>query len=135
MPDMNPELRRECVAIIKRMAKVRTPNYEFPPDSFLDACILNIYGKIKNNNMNWKIEVIFIGDYKALFFENEQAEKEDSCYRFALAIEKIIDETKSIPCTGDWIEPLAKPDYSLDIGKIAGRTFYTEKQVIQFEIE
>lgn len=86
-------------------------------------------------NLNWKIEVIFIGNYESLFNEDEQEERKDSEYRFQLAIEKIIEETGVVPIIGDWIEPLAKPDYSLDNAKVAGRDFYPTKKTIRFEFE
>lgn len=84
--------------------------------------------------MNWDIEVIFIGEYEALFDKNEQDKQKDSEYRFKLAITKVIVETGIFPVIGDWIEPLAKPDYSLDMGKISGRDFYPAKRKIRFEI-
>lgn len=85
-------------------------------------------------NLNWKIEVIFIDDYDDLFNKDEQEECKDSEYRFQLAIEKIIEETGVVPIIGDWIEPLAKPDYSLDSARVAGRDFYPAKKTIRFEI-
>lgn len=85
--------------------------------------------------MNWKIEIIFTGDYDNYFDENEKEERSDSRYRFKLSIEKIIESTGVLPVTGDWIQPIAKPDYSLNMGRVAGRNFYPGKEMIQFEIE
>lgn len=51
LPDhMNPELRRWCVDRIKRIAKVAQPEYELPADSFLEACVLDIYNRIRNES-------------------------------------------------------------------------------------
>ncbi len=85
--------------------------------------------------MEWKIEVKFIGDYEFNFSPNEKEQLLDSEYRFVLAIEQIYNETKIMPVIEDWIEPLYREDYLLDMGKIVGRDFYPLKRVIRFEIE
>lgn len=85
--------------------------------------------------MNWKINVVFVDGYANLFDSNEQDEKIDSQWRFELAIFKIIEETGVIPIIGDWINPLSKDDYPLDIGLISYRQFDPAKQIIHFDIE
>lgn len=84
--------------------------------------------------MNWNVEVIFVDDYESRFSENEQKERKHSENRFALAIKIVLVETNVVPVVGDWIEPLAKADYPLDMGRVAGRDFYPERKTILYEI-
>ncbi len=85
--------------------------------------------------MEWIIKVYFVNDYEANFTVDEQEELEDSQYRFVLAIEQIYKETGVMPIIGDWVEPLYKEEYPLDIAKISGRDFHTKIKTIIFEIE
>lgn len=82
-----------------------------------------------------EVQVIFIGDYKRLFKNNEQEEKRDSEYGFELAIRKIIKETGATPIKGDWIDPIDKSEYPLDIGLVAHVDTRPSENRIQFKIE
>lgn len=46
---INPEIKRECVDLIKSLANLRIPNYEQPADSFIEDCVDKIAEKIKSS--------------------------------------------------------------------------------------
>ena len=83
----------------------------------------------------WNIEVIFIGDYEIQFEKDESQEQKDSERMFSSSIIKIMEDTGIVPQAGDWIKPLTKNHYNLDIGRVASRNFYPSEKKIVFEIE
>jgi hypothetical protein len=88
----------------------------------------------KTADLTWKVEVIFIDDYEADFSDVEQKDRKDSEYRFELAIIQAWRELGTMPEIGDWINPLARQEYSLNQGEVAGRNINPSKRTIQFEI-
>jgi hypothetical protein len=85
--------------------------------------------------MNWQIEVTFGERYLNEYFgKTEIAERVDAETCFEKAIKTVVDELGVFPCIGDWIDPLSKPDYSLDGGEVTGRRFCPKERKILFEI-
>jgi hypothetical protein len=80
----------------------------------------------------WNIEVLFVNDYAAKFYE---LERKDAEFRFCLAITKVIKETGITPQINDWIRPIDKNDNTIGSRKISGRDFFPSTQTIRFEIE
>lgn len=81
--------------------------------------------------MEWKIEVLFIGDYEEEY-DDDIVQMESDQKLFAKAIEQAIQETNIIPSIDDWITPDEK---IYDVGRISSRDFYPKRKTIRFEIE
>lgn len=86
------------------------------------------------NPLAYTYEVIFIDEYEEYFEDAKLSGRQKIQDGFVLAIKQIIRDTGIVPSIGDWIQPCAKNDISLDIGHIKGRNFYPKQARIVFEI-
>lgn len=83
--------------------------------------------------MNWKIEVIFIGDSDDYFVTTKISMPEFERL-FSVAIKDVIDKSGIVPVIGDQVQVVIEPDYAYTC-KVYDRIFYPTIKRIQYHIK